>query len=261
MARLMTPWVLRLIVANVIAYLAELAVPGLQQSLWFVPAAIVIRPWTLITYMFLHASWIHILFNMLALFWFGPRVEERLGGRSFLTLYFVSGIAGGLLSLAIPATRFVPIVGASGAIMGVMVAYARYWPRARFYLYGAVPVEAWLLILVYVVLDLGGAVGIGGAGIAHFAHLGGAAAGYLYLTGHAWLSPARQWRRQVTAPPSPRVFGDGEQLRRWREIRLDDLHPVNRDEIVRLLKKVDQTGARSLTPEERATLDRFAGVA
>lgn len=260
MARLMSPWVLRLIVVNVVVFLAELVVPGLQQSLAFLPAALFIRPWTLITYMFVHANWLHILFNMLALFWFGPRVEERLGGRSFLTLYFVSGIAGGLLSLAFPSTRFVPIVGASGAIMGVGVAYARYWPRARFYLYGAVPVEAWLLILVYVALDLGGAIGIGGAGIAHFAHLGGAVAGFLYLTVYAWLSPARQWRRQLAAPPTPRVF-EGDQLRRWREIRLDGLHPVNRDEIVRLLKKVDQTGARSLTPEERATLDRFAGAA
>jgi membrane associated rhomboid family serine protease len=261
MTRLVTPWVLRLIVVNVVVFLAELVVPGLQQSLAFLPAALFIRPWTLITYMFVHANWLHIVFNMLALFWFGPRVEERLGGRSFLTLYFVSGIAGGLLSLAFPSTRFVPIVGASGAIMGVGVAYARFWPRARFYLYGAVPVEAWLLILIYVALDLGGTIGIGGAGIAHFAHLGGAVAGYLYLTVHSWLSPARQWRRQVASPPTPRVFGDGDQLRRWREIRLDDLHPINRDEIVRLLKKVEQTGARSLTPEERATLDRFAGAA
>jgi len=127
--------------------------------------------------------------------------------------------------------------------------------------YGVVPVEAWLLILVYVALDLGGAVGIGGAGIAHFAHLGGAATGYLYLTAHNLRSPARQWRRQVTAAPPPRVFGDGDPVRRWREIRLDDLHPINRDEIVRLLDKVDRTGVRSLTPEERATLDRFAGAA
>jgi rhomboid family protein len=257
----MTPWVLRLIVLNVVVFVAQQLYPPLTQMLWFVPAFILVRPWTTITYLFVHGGWLHILFNMLALFWFGPRVEERLGGRSFLTLYFVSGVAGALLSFAIPATRMVPIVGASGAIMGVMVAFARYWPRVRFYLYGVVPVEAWLLILLYVIWDLSGAFGIGGAGVAHFAHLGGAAAGFLYLTVHAWRSPARQWRRQVAATAPPRVFGDGDQLRRWREIRLDDLHPVNRDEIVRLLAKVDHTGVRSLTPEERATLDRFAGAA
>lgn len=257
----MTPWVLRLIVANVAVFLLELAVPSVGMRLAFVPAFLLDQPWTIVTYLFVHGGFMHILFNMLALFWFGPRVEERLGGASFLTLYFVSGIAGGLLSFAIPATRMIPIIGASGAIMGVMVAYVRFWPRARFYFWGVVPVEAWLLILIYVVLDVAGALGIGGAGIAHFAHLGGAAAGYLYLTAQGWLSPARRWRRQVAAPNSRPVFGDGDQLRRWREIRLDDLHPINRDEVVRLLRKVERTGARSLTPEERATLDRFAGAA
>jgi membrane associated rhomboid family serine protease len=235
--------------------------PPLTQLLWFVPGLILVQPWTVITYMFLHGGWLHIIFNMLALYWFGPRVEERLGGASFLALYFISGIAGALLSFAIPATRMVPIVGASGAIMGVMVAFARYWPRVKFYVYGVVPLDAWLLILIYVIWDVSGAFGIGGAGVAHFAHLGGAAAGFLYLTVRAWLSPARQWRRKVAPSPSPRVFGDGDQVRRWREIRLDDLHPINRDEVVRLLQKIDRTGVRSLTPEERATLDRFAGAA
>ncbi len=257
----MTPWVLRLIVANVLVFVAQQFVPSLERTLAFLPALIFVQPWTMVTYMFVHGGWLHILFNMLALFWFGPRVEERLGGRSFLVLYFLSGIGGALLSFAIPSARMIPIVGASGAIMGVAVAFARYWPRERFYLYGVVPVEAWLLILLYVGWDLSGAFGIGGAGIAHFAHLGGAAAGYVYLMLHSWRSPARQWRRQVAVAPPQRVFGDGDQVRRWREIRLDDLHPINRDEIVRLLAKVDHTGVRSLTPEERATLDRFAGAA
>jgi len=257
----MTPWVRRLIIANVVVFCAELLRPDLVRTLEFVPALIFVRPWTVITSMFVHAGWMHILFNMVSFFWFGPRVEERLGGRAFLTLYFISGIGGALLSFAMPSTRMIPIVGASGAIMGIAVAFARFWPRVRFYMYGVVPVEAWLLILIYVVLDLGGAVGIGGAGIAHFAHLGGAAAGYLYLVVLQWRSPSREWRRKVAAPPAPRVFGDGDQLKRWREIRLDGLHPINRDEIVRLLDKIERGGARSLTPEERATLDRFAGLA
>jgi membrane associated rhomboid family serine protease len=257
----MTPWVRRLIIANVVVFCAELLRPDLARTLEFVPALILVRPWTVITSMFVHAGWMHILFNMVSFFWFGPRVEERLGGRAFLTLYFLSGIGGAVLSVAMPSTRMIPIVGASGAIMGIAVAFARFWPRARFYMYGVVPVEAWLLILIYVVLDLGGAVGIGGAGIAHFAHLGGAAAGYLYLVALLWRSPARDWRRMVAAPPAPRVFGEGDQLKRWREIRLDGLHPINRDEIVRLLDKIQRGGARSLTPEERATLDRFAGLA
>src|SRR5439155_16237583 len=74
-----TPWVLRLIVANVIVFFIELTAPALVSGLAFVPTLILFRPWTLITYMFLHAGMTHILFNMLGLYFFGPRVEERLG--------------------------------------------------------------------------------------------------------------------------------------------------------------------------------------
>lgn len=257
----MTPWVRRIIFANAAVFLAQQAFPHLTASLVVVPALMFQEPWTIITSMFAHAGWFHIIFNMWTLYLFGPRVEERLGGWSFLGLYFASGIGGSLLSFVMPDARNVPVLGASGAIMGVAVVFARFWPRVRFYFYGLFPLEAWLLILVYIGLDVSGALGIGGAGIAHFAHLGGAAAGYLYLAAVEWRSPARQWKRKVASPPAPRVFGDPDQLRRWRDIRLDDLHPINRDEIVRLLRKIDRDGARSLTPEERATLDRFAGAA
>jgi membrane associated rhomboid family serine protease len=253
----MTPWVRRIIVANVVVFVLQYFVPALELSLALVPALVLARPWTIVTYMFVHASFWHILFNMLAFYWFGPRVEERLGGRSFITLYFLSGIAGGLLSFFTPG---VPIVGASGAIMGVMVAYARYWPRQRFYFYGLIPVEAWLLALIYVLIDVSGAWGIGGAGIAHYAHLGGAAVGFLYVQLNELLSPARRWRRKMAPSPPPRVFGDGDVVRRWREqIRLDDLHPINREEVLRLLEKAQRLGPKSLTPEERATLERFGG--
>ena len=91
----MTPWVMRLIMANAAMFLLQLAGPeGLTQSLAFVPALALTRPWTIITYMFLHGGIGHIFFNMLSLFFFGPRLESRLGGRQFLVLYFVSGIWG-----------------------------------------------------------------------------------------------------------------------------------------------------------------------
>lgn len=254
----MTPWVRRLIVANVIVFALQTFVPGLTQVLILVPALVLDRPWTPVSYMFLHSGIMHILFNMLALFWFGPRVEERLGGRHFASLYFVSGIGGALLSFATPD---VPILGASGAIMGVMIAYAMYWPHERFFIYGVLPVEAWLIVVLYVGMDVIGAGGFGGAGIAHYAHLGGAASGFLYLKGMERRSPARAWKRQLGGPTAPSAApGDRENLRRWREIRLDDLHAINREEIVRLLQKVQSLGTKSLTPEERATLDRFSNL-
>ncbi len=255
----MTPWVKRLIVANIVMYGLQQFVPGLTQQLELVPALLLYRPWTIVTYMFLHdphSIW-HIVFNMFVLYFFGPRVEERLGGRSFIGLYLVSGIGGGLLSFITPT---VAILGASGAIMGVLIAFAMYWPRERVYIWGVLPLEMWMMVAGYVVMDL---VGFG-ANVAHFAHLGGLASGFLYLKFMEILSPARAWKRKVSTAPRPGApviggIGNGDQLKRWRDIRLDDLHPINRDEIVRLLQKAQTQGTRSLTTEERATLDRFAG--
>jgi hypothetical protein len=184
-------------------------------------------------------------------------VEARLGGPNFIAMYFVSGIGGALLSFAVPQSQ---TVGASGAIMGVMLAYAMYWPHERFFLWGVLPVQVWILVAIFVVFDVSGASGVGMAGIAHFAHLGGFVGGYVYLKVMEIRSPARSWKRKI-APPRPAVLlGDADNLRRWRAIRTDELHSVNRDEIVRLLDKAQALGTKSLTEEERATLDRFAAM-
>src|SRR5690606_26513181 len=115
----MTTWVQRLIIANVVVFVLTLSLRELYAALAFVPAAVFLRPWTLITYMFVHANLGHIFFNMLGLFFFGPRLELRLGSRSFLWLYFLSGIGGGLLhflvgvigaQFSLAFSPFVPIV-------------------------------------------------------------------------------------------------------------------------------------------------------
>jgi membrane associated rhomboid family serine protease len=254
----MSPWVRRLIVANIVMYGLQYFAPAVTDWLVLFPGLVLTRPWTIVTYMFLHSRsdiW-HIIFNMYTLYLFGPRVEERLGSQHFIWLYLLSGIGGGLLSVV---TTPAPIVGASAAIMGIILAYAMYWPRDRILIWGILPVEMWMLATAYVLFDI---VGFGGAQIAHFAHLGGVATGFLYLKALEMRSPGRAWKKKVTTQRSPVVggIGNGDPLKRWREIRLDDLHPINRDEVVRLLKKAQQDGTRSLTPEERATLDRFAGT-
>src|SRR5690348_14495942 len=112
----MTLWVRRIIVLNIAVFVMTSLVPGLVEWLALLPAAAAVRPWTPITYMFVHAGIAHIFFNMLVLFFFGPKLEVFLGGRRFLSLYFASGLAGAALSFVTP---MVPIVGASGAINGV----------------------------------------------------------------------------------------------------------------------------------------------
>ncbi len=256
----MTPWVRRLIIANVAVFVATDLLRVLPTfNLWLVPVLFPRQPWTLVTYMFLHAGLMHLLFNMLGLYFFGPRLEVRLGGRQFLILYFVSGISGGLLSF--PFTPTVAIVGASGAVFGVLLGFARYWPRERIYIWGILPVEARGLVVAMTVLSLAGGFGAGGQGIAHFAHLGGFLGGFLFLKVWEHRSPAALFRAKAAPVQKRNIGSDAANLARWNEIRRDELHPVNREELDRILDKVGEAGVASLTIEERAFLERFSSRA
>src|SRR5688572_25290822 len=246
----MTPWVKRLLAANVGMFFVSITVPALIGPLVLVPAAILSRPWTLLTYMFLHGGIMHLLFNMIGLYFFGPRLEERLGGSHFIRLYLVSGLVGALLSFVF--TPYARIVGASGAIFGVMLGFAWYWPRERIYIWGVIPVEARLLVLITTALALFGGFGGGGSGTAHFAHLGGYLGGLLYLWWFDRRSPARQWKTKLAAPPASPA--DAKSL---TNIDFTSIHEVNRAEVDRILDKISASGVQSLTPAERTFLEHF----
>lgn len=250
----MTRWVLRLIYANLAVFLVTSLRRDLIPLFWLVPAGIPYRPWTAITYMFLHGGLWHLFFNMLALFFFGPRLEQRLGGRHFLGLYFLSGITGALLSLYTPN---VPIVGASGAVFGVLLGFARYWPREQILIWGVFPVQARWLVAIMTALSLYFGFSGGQGGVAHFAHLGGFVGGFAYLKWMEHRSPARQFRAKASAPARGSSGGDGAELKRWQRIRREEMHPVNRDELDRVMEKIKTSGVGSLTADERAFLDRF----
>lgn len=245
----MTPWVRNLLIANIAVFFLEYTVPGVSNALAFVPALVLYRPWTLITYMFVHAGLMHIGFNMLALYFFGPRVEERLGSARFLWLYMLSGISGALLSLIFAPMS--PIIGASGAVFGVMLAFARFWPRAQIYIMGILPIEAWLAVLLMVVFALWSGFTGSRSGVADFAHLGGFAGGWIYLK---WLETrhgARRFRTRTVA----KVGRD--TLANWKHVDPKSVHEVNRDEVNRILDKISATGLSSLTPQERLFLSNF----
>lgn len=249
----MTQVVRGLLIANVGMYVITTAFPGVVQALVLVPALILERPWSVVTYMFLHAGVWHLLFNMLALYFFGPRLETRLGGGQFLLLYFVSGLVGALTSLLTPSAA---ILGASAAIFGVMLGYAHYWPRDLVLVWGVLPIQARWFVIGMTALSLFAGFGGVHSGVAHFAHLGGFLGGWVYVK---WLerhSSAARFRARATQPQD-RLESPSAALERWRAIRLEDLHPVNREEVERLLKKVAE-GNAALTAEERAVLERFS---
>src|ERR1700730_13733696 len=135
----MTRWVRRLLVANLLVFLIQktlLVDPSFLTALGFDPLFAWARPWTFATYMFLHENLPHLVFNMLALFMFGPSVEDKMGGRMFLLFYLLCGLGGAALSFLL--MQWAPvglILGASGAILGVTVAFAWYWPDHQVFVF------------------------------------------------------------------------------------------------------------------------------
>ena len=247
----MTKWVRFLLIANVVVYFAQQTLgPSFDYMFAFRPQVALFRPWTIVTYMFLHGSFSHILFNMLGLFFFGSRVEDRLGSRRFITLYFLSGVTGALLSFAF--AFYAGVIGASGAIYGVMLAYAYFWPRDRIMIWGIVPVEARVLVIIYAIMSvMGGAGGIGAGNTAHFAHLGGLIGAFAYLRYLDMTQGARRFRAAVT-PKIP-----DQALTNWKRVDPKNVHEVNRDELNRVLDKVGRTGLGSLTADEKRFLMSF----
>jgi membrane associated rhomboid family serine protease len=241
-----TPWVQRFLIANVLMFFVQETVAGVEHPLSLVPALLLQRPWTLVTYMFLHSGFMHILFNMLGLYFFGPRVEQRIGSGRFFALYMIAGITGGLLSFSTPMVR---IIGASGAVYGVLLAYARFWPRDQILIWGIIPVEVRWLVLIYTVMSL---LGIGG-GVAHYAHLGGFVGAFLYLVWMERTAGARKFRQVATAPPPAK----DALLTNWKKVDRTGVHAVNKDEVDRILDKISASGLASLTPQERLFLSNF----
>jgi membrane associated rhomboid family serine protease len=262
----LTPWVRRLLAAMAAVYLLQLTVftsGWLIEAFAFRPSTVLTHPWTLLTYAFLHGSFVHIAFNALTLFMFGRAVEARLGGTRFLRLYVAAALGGAALSLVLrPIAGDLPIIGASGAIYGVMLAFVLAWPDAPVLVFPIpVPVKAKWLVAFLAVMSLFPALQ---PGVAVFAHLGGFAGAFLYLKGPVLLRRARRDRNDGGGPPRApavlvRPMADGRR-------RADPFGPPRRrgpdatvlDEVNRVLDKISERGMDSLTPEERRFLDEMS---
>ena len=146
-------------------------------------------------------------------------------------------------------TPMAAIVGASGAVFGVLLGFARYWPRERIYIYALIPVEARVLVIFMAALSLWSGIS-GGGNVAHFAHLGGFVGGWIYLKLKERNSPARKFKMKVGSATQGRP--SGRDLQRWEEVDRAGLHPINREEYDRVLQKARKDGVPSLTVQERA---------
>jgi membrane associated rhomboid family serine protease len=262
-----TPWVGRLIIANAVVLLLLMTLftsRQVVQLLQFSPRAVFTQPWTFFTYMFVHGGLLHLLANMLMLFVFGTAVESRLGSRHFILYYLFCGVGAAVFSLLLAGVMPIgAFVGASGAVLGVAVAFAIFWPDAELIVFPIpVPIKARTLVIGLVILDIVGSQLWPNDGIAHIAHVGGALFGYLFfriqsLSRHSPSQAAQAVERVVMVQS-----GSSEPDRRtpvtpMRPRRRVDADPVAA-EVDRVLDKISEKGISSLTAAERRFLDEVA---
>lgn len=244
-----------LLIANVAVFLAGWALPSLPLNRTFglVPYDIWHsgRVWQIVTYMFLHGGLFHILFNMLSLWMFGSDLERQWGTREFLKFYFVTGIGAGVITFLLQLNSTIPVIGASGAIYGVLVAYAVLYPNRLVYIWFLFPIKVKYLVMALIGLGVIATWSQQGDGIAHFTHLGGALIGYLYLKADwrmaMWM---KSLRSRIKRRPKATI------------IKLKDTPPADPQddlmaEVDRILDRIKEVGGyENLTEREKKILDR-----
>ncbi len=137
--------------------------------------------WQVVSYMFLHGDPFHLLWNMFALYMFGCEMERRWGSKFFLQYFFVTGIGAGVFTLCLTPAMMIPTIGASGAIYGILLAFALYYPNQTVYFWFLFPVKVKYFVLIIGLLTFYMSFSQMGGNIAHLAHLGGMVCGFFFL--------------------------------------------------------------------------------
>jgi membrane associated rhomboid family serine protease len=282
-----TPAVQWLLAVNVGIYFLQLTLFGSEtvySALGLSAGALASGWWTPFTYMFVHAGLWHLAFNMLALWMFGPRVEQSWSTRGFAYFYIWCGLGGAVAHLLLQ--RDAGLIGASAAVSGVMLAYALRWPDEEVYLFGVIPMKTrWLVVWMVVInLAMGVASSPGGSGIGWFSHLGGLAFGWIYLrmSSFGGLDNFRRWVSPIPDEPEdafravPKVRPRNRQRSNRGEAdeavaksnaivarpvrsaivpRVEDANQRSAEQLNLVLDKISKHGIESLTSEEVRLLE------
>lgn len=267
------PVIIRTIIAlNVIVFAFQALLGGIQIGgtslnnlivtyLGFNPNLFtaVTQPWRFVTYMFLHGSGFHLLFNMLWLWWMGRAVEEGLGPRTFSVLYFGAGIGGAFFHIALSFLFGTSIViGASGAVFGIMVAFAYMYPRVPIMLLFLPPIEARFVVAALIALDV---LFLGvGDNVARLVHLGGAGIGYLLVRAHyrgtdlsKYVRPIeRIWNPQMSSGKGKKKKSGNSKMYAVSDVEI--VEESNESELDAILEKISREGYDGLTAEEKKKL-------
>jgi rhomboid family protein len=273
-----------LIAINVAIFFLQVTVVGEQNmlpALGFQARDLSNAWWTIVTYMFVHSGFWHLALNMYMLYIFGPRVEHAWNAAEFTRYYILCGLGGWFFHLLF--AREALLVGASAAVLGVTLAYATRWPDDEVYLFGVVPLKVkWMVVLLAVVNLVSGMADPGG-GIAYLAHLGGLAAGWLYLrtSSATGLDKFKQRVSQLPDVPdeTPRAIPRSLPRAREKGNEIDEIIARSNAAVVRrpvsqlpvepkatgrvsdldvVLDKISQQGIESLTHDERRLLEEWS---
>jgi membrane associated rhomboid family serine protease len=228
-------------------------------------------PWQLLTYMFLHGGFWHLFFNMLALWMFGMELEYTWGSRRFLIYYFTCGVGAGIANLLIAPLfgQAAPTIGASGAVFGILIAFGMLYPDRPIYLYFLLPIKAKYFIAAYIGLELWYGVTGTNQGIAHVAHLGGAAVGLLFILAERNSFRFRRWMKRLDGfalrrgPPQSDSSWRGEESdiheAQFYDIsggwKRDEKKEVTQEDVDAILDKISKGGYQSLTEDEKRILN------
>ncbi len=257
--RSMPPAIKWLIVANTAVFLLRTFV-GREFDLHFglVPARVLEDRWVWqpLTYLFLHGGIFHLLFNLFAIWMFGMPVEAQWGSREFFKYYLLCGLGAAVAVVALSPDSAVPVIGASGPVYGLLVAFAMLYPDAVVYLYFLIPLTARQMAILFGFIEFFAGVSDSTPGVARFAHLGGMVVGYIYIRWWwIWKIRARAVVEGFSERPLPRV---GRKVARPAAREREPAAELGMDDVDRILDKISASGLESLTAEERSIMKRYS---
>jgi membrane associated rhomboid family serine protease len=202
--------------------------------------------WQLFTYMFLHGGFWHVFFNMFIFWMFGTELEKEWGSKQFLKYYFICGVGAGIINILLTSSdpSYPGTVGASGAIYGIMVAYALRYPDRLVYIYFLFPVKVKYMVGFLAIISFLSTWNAQGDGIAHAAHLGGMLVGFIYLKYWQHFYKVKSMFQQTTKKPVSKSSGTGDEKVEYYRKKIDEL-----------LDKINRVGYLNLTDEEKELLE------
>lgn len=180
----LTPVVKNLMIIMGMVFLLQMFVSGWFDLYFGLVPVLVWKKyflWQLVTYIFLHGGFSHIFFNLLALFMFGGELENYWGSRKFLFYFFFCGVGAGICTVIFSPYQFIPTIGASGAIYGLLLAFGWLFPNRPILIYFLLPIPAKYFVIIFGLIEFFSSMGGSGGGVAHLTHLGGLLFGLLYM--------------------------------------------------------------------------------